>query len=67
MLVAVTGYGQEEDRRRSEESGFDHHLTKPVDPDDLQTLIVGHRWERIAIKKVYARNRSEKNQGLRTP
>lgn len=30
-LVRVTGYGQEEDRRRTKEAGFDHHLTKPAD------------------------------------
>jgi CheY-like chemotaxis protein len=35
-LVAITGYGQEEDRRRSREAGFNVHLTKPVDFDDLQ-------------------------------
>ena len=34
-LVALTGYGQEDDRRRSREAGFDHHLVKPVDPDTL--------------------------------
>jgi PAS domain S-box-containing protein len=34
-LIAVTGWGQEEDRRRSREAGFDSHLTKPVDPDEL--------------------------------
>ena len=39
LLVALTGYGQEEDRRRAEEAGFDHHLTKPVDLDALQALI----------------------------
>ena len=39
LLVAVTGYGQEEDRRRSRESGFDHHLTKPVEPAILQDLL----------------------------
>ena len=38
-LVAVTGYGQPEDRRRAEEAGFDLHLTKPVDPDVLRDLI----------------------------
>jgi two-component system CheB/CheR fusion protein len=38
-LVAVTGYGQDEDRRQSREAGFDHHLTKPVDPQALQVLI----------------------------
>lgn len=39
-LVAVTGWGQDEDRRQSMESGFDHHLTKPVDPAEVQTLVV---------------------------
>jgi CheY-like chemotaxis protein/nitrogen-specific signal transduction histidine kinase len=38
-LLALTGYGQEEDRRRSKEAGFDHHLVKPVDPKLLETLI----------------------------
>jgi CheY-like chemotaxis protein len=37
--VAVTGYGQEEDRRRSREAGFDHHLVKPVSPDALYELL----------------------------
>jgi CheY-like chemotaxis protein len=40
-LIAVTGWGQEDDRRRAVESGFDHHLTKPVDPDQLESLIIG--------------------------
>jgi CheY-like chemotaxis protein len=39
MLVAVTGYGQDEDRRRSCEAGFDHHLTKPVEPAMVQSLL----------------------------
>ena len=39
MLVAVTGWGQEDDRRRSREAGFDYHFTKPVDPEDLARLI----------------------------
>lgn len=38
-LIAVTGYGQQDDRRRSEEAGFDLHLTKPVDPEALRTLL----------------------------
>lgn len=38
-LVAVTGWGQEADRRRSSEAGFDHHLTKPVDPGTLNHLL----------------------------
>ena len=39
LLVALTGYGQDEDRRRSREAGFDHHLVKPVDLDELQRLL----------------------------
>jgi PAS domain S-box-containing protein len=39
VLAAVTGYGQEEDRRRSREAGFDHHFVKPVDPKDLDSLL----------------------------
>jgi signal transduction histidine kinase len=38
-LVAVTGWGQDEDRRRSAEAGLDHHLTKPVDPRLVQTMV----------------------------
>ena len=39
LLVAVTGWGQESDRARTRESGFDHHLTKPIDIDELERLI----------------------------
>jgi PAS domain S-box-containing protein len=39
LLVAMTGFGQAEDRARSAAAGFDHHLTKPVDPKLLQTLL----------------------------
>jgi PAS domain S-box-containing protein len=38
-LLALTGYGQEEDRRRSHEAGFDHHLVKPADPEELLRLL----------------------------
>ena len=38
-LIAITGWGQEKDRQRSRESGFDHHLTKPVNFQDLADLI----------------------------
>ena len=41
FLVAVTGYGQDEDRRRAEEAGFDAHLVKPADPVVLQQLLAG--------------------------
>ncbi len=46
MLIAVTGWGQAEDRRRSQEAGFDHHMVKPVDPQALVKMLaeldVGH-------------------------
>jgi signal transduction histidine kinase len=43
LLVAMTGWGQEEDRRRSQEAGFDHHLVKPVEPDALNQLLARPR------------------------
>ncbi len=39
VLVALTGWGQEEDRRKSSEAGFNGHLVKPVDYDDLMKLL----------------------------
>lgn len=38
-IVALTGWGQEEDKRRSQEAGFDDHLVKPVDPAALERLL----------------------------
>jgi len=40
-LVALTGWGQESDRRRAREAGFDAHLVKPVDLETLQRTIGG--------------------------
>jgi len=37
-LVALTGWGQPEDRRRTEEAGFDHHIVKPADLDSLRRI-----------------------------
>ena len=39
-LIAMTGYGGEDDRARSAESGFDHHLVKPIDLADLERLLL---------------------------
>jgi two-component system CheB/CheR fusion protein len=39
ILIAMTGYGQEDDRRRSREAGFAHHLTKPVRSDALKEIL----------------------------
>ena len=38
-IIALTGYGQDSDRESSRKAGFDHHLTKPVDPQVLESLI----------------------------
>jgi len=40
-LIAVTGWGQSEDKRRAFESGFDHHITKPINPQSLRPLFGG--------------------------
>jgi CheY-like chemotaxis protein len=39
QIIALTGWGHDEHRRRARESGIDHHLTKPVDPEQLARLI----------------------------
>ena len=39
ILVALTGWGQPEDKHRSQQAGFDHHLVKPVDPFLLDQLL----------------------------
>lgn len=41
VLIAVTGWGQDEDRRRAHEAGFRHHLVKPVAPAELDRLLAG--------------------------
>jgi PAS domain S-box-containing protein len=41
VLIAVTGWGQDDDRRKSEEAGFDHHMVKPVDSKALMRLLAG--------------------------
>jgi CheY-like chemotaxis protein len=42
-IIALTGWGQDEDRRRTREAGFDHHLVKPVEPESLMRLIAESR------------------------
>ncbi len=41
IVVAATGWGQDEDRRRSSEAGFDYHMVKPVDLKNLGNLLIG--------------------------
>jgi len=43
VMIAVTGWGQDADRRRSHDAGFDHHLVKPVEPTALVKLLAGLR------------------------
>lgn len=38
-IITISGYGQEEDRRRSSEAGIDHHLVKPVSFTQLETML----------------------------
>jgi PAS domain S-box-containing protein len=47
ILIAQTGWGQEDDRRRTEEAGFDGHVVKPVDPDDLMKMVA-----RLSLSRV---------------
>jgi DNA-binding response OmpR family regulator len=39
VILCVSGYGRDEDRRRSREAGCDHHLVKPADPEELGRLL----------------------------
>ena len=55
-LIALTGWGQEDDRRRSRAAGFDHHLVKPANAEAVQTLLAS----------VPAESASEKGDGLRS-
>jgi CheY-like chemotaxis protein len=48
LMIALTGYDQEEDRRRSREAGFDHHLVKPLDYQTLTALLNQHSQEASA-------------------
>jgi CheY-like chemotaxis protein len=38
-LIAMTGYGTDEDRQRTVEAGFDHHIVKPIEPAELNALL----------------------------
>ena len=49
-LIAVTGYGQESERRRAFEAGFDEHLIKPAEPARLNDLIA--RWRERLLRPI---------------
>jgi PAS domain S-box-containing protein len=41
VIIAQTGWGQDEDRQRTHDAGFDHHMVKPVDPNALMKMLAG--------------------------
>ncbi len=47
VLIALTGWGQAADVRRSDEAGFDHHMVKPVNPNTLRKLLAGLQSARV--------------------
>ena len=47
-LIAVTGWGQAEDKQRSRDAGFDHHLTKPIDVAEVERLLGNFQVPRAA-------------------
>ena len=50
MVIAMTGWGQDEDRRRTIAAGFDAHLVKPVDPEELERLLLA-RQQRVSAPR----------------
>ena len=67
VLIAVTGWGQKEDRRRSSEAGFDYHIVKPVDPADLLDLLVTLRPRSAHSERGGAEERQEARQSETSP
>jgi signal transduction histidine kinase/ActR/RegA family two-component response regulator len=55
LLVAVTGYAEDEARRHSQEAGFDHHLVKPIDPDALLALLSSLEWAETTVEMAITR------------
>lgn len=56
VIAAVTGYGQESDRQRAFDAGFDYHLTKPPDPSVLETVLASPRLRVPAMTQDSANN-----------
>ena len=63
VIVAVTGYGEERDRERSAQAGFDAHLVKPVDPDQLLAVLRGPSRRTVTLDGV----ESAQDAGPREP
>jgi PAS domain S-box-containing protein len=60
LVVAVTGWGQQADRRRTREAGFDAHLVKPMDPGRLDEVMATHRAQRASGGRGRARKDEER-------
>jgi DNA-binding response OmpR family regulator len=45
LFIALTGYGQDHEHAAIMDSGFDHHLVKPLDMGDLLKIVANHTWE----------------------
>ena len=60
MLIALTGYGQDEDRRRAQEAGFDRHLTKPVTLEALTGLLQEMTTARNSGPRVLEKRRAQR-------
>jgi CheY-like chemotaxis protein len=61
LLIATTGWGQAEDRRRTKDAGFDHHLVKPIDHAKLSELLAlapRERPQTAAFERLVPRNKS---------
>jgi CheY-like chemotaxis protein len=61
MLIALTGWGQAEDRSRAQEAGFDHHMTKPTDPMAFAKVLVNSRARRSCDSGEFERARARFN------
>ncbi len=57
VLIALTGYGKQEDRERSRDAGFDHHLVKPTNPVQLAALFAGFAPASPAHPRIAEKNR----------
>lgn len=59
MLVALTGYGQDMDRSRATQAGFDRHVVKPIDPEDIERLLHDAAARNVHASMARGRTRSE--------
>ena len=53
LLVALTGWGQDSDRRRFNEAGFDHHVVKPVEPEALPQVVSPRKGKNVMPRQLF--------------